>query len=406
MTRNILCYGDSNTWGFIPNSFDMQTLLAKRYNNKQRWTGVLRQELGDNYYVLEDGLNGRTTAYDDFISVNRYRNGLTYLPLCLETHYPIDLIIFMLGINDTKIHFNKSVIEITASMQQLLKFVKTSNKGRDGASPQILLVAEQPMLKIAVASDLFNETSVKKSIELTSAFKLLAQEENVHFLNCGDYVESSKLDGYHLDESAHKILGRVMAEKMKEIFNDPNIIKKDDIHLVSYNPEWPKLANLEIQKIKNNFPEKGIIDIQHIGSTAIPGLSAKPIIDIQIAVKSLEVISHRAILELQKLGYEYWADNPDKTKMFFVKGMPPYGEKRSHHVHIVEKKSRHWRNTLQFRDYLRENLSVAKEYEKLKKKLASEYAYDREKYTDEKADFIKDVLKRARIASIRNKKLS
>lgn len=220
MIRNILCYGDSNTWGYIPNSFDMQTLLAKRYSNHQRWTGILRQELGDNYYILEDGLNGRTTAYDDFISANRYRNGLTYLPLCLETHYPIDLIIFMLGINDTKIHFNKSVIEITASMQQLLKFVKTSNKGKDGSSPQILLVAEQPMLEIAAVSDLFNETSVKKSIELPSAFQLLAEEENVHFLNCGDYVESSKLDGYHLDESAHTILGRVMAEKVKEIFEE------------------------------------------------------------------------------------------------------------------------------------------------------------------------------------------
>jgi GrpB-like predicted nucleotidyltransferase (UPF0157 family) len=103
-----------------------------------------------------------------------------------------------------------------------------------------------------------------------------------------------------------------------------------------------------------------------------------------------------AVPILQKLGYEYWDNNPDPNRMFFVKGMPPYGEKRTHHVHIFEHNSDHWCNKLIFRDYLRSHADVAKEYEQLKAKLAQEHLYDREKYTDEKLDFVNRVLRLAR----------
>ncbi|KTC72559.1 multifunctional nucleotidyltransferase/glutamate rich protein GrpB/ribosomal protein alanine acetyltransferase [Legionella birminghamensis] len=179
------------------------------------------------------------------------------------------------------------------------------------------------------------------------------------------------------------------------IAESPEILKKDHVTLEPYNPEWPSLAQREIDKIKSVFPEHSIIDIQHIGSTAIAGLSAKPILDIQIAVPSLESTKLIAVPILQKLGYEYWADNPDPGRMFFVKGMPPYGEKRTHHVHIVEQNSAHWRNKLLFRDYLRLHPDVASEYEQLKFKLAQEHLYDREKYTDEKLSFVSKVLQLA-----------
>ena len=139
-----------------------------------------------------------------------------------------------------------------------------------------------------------------------------------------------------------------------------------------------------------------MIDIQHMGSTAIPGLPAKPILDIQIAVSSLEDMKLMAVPILQKLGYEYWDSNPDPKRMFFVKGMPPYGEKRTHHVHIFEHNSDHWCNKLIFRDYLRSHVDLAKEYEQLKAKLAQEHLYDREKYTDEKLDFVNQVLRLAK----------
>ena len=143
------------------------------------------------------------------------------------------------------------------------------------------------------------------------------------------------------------------------------------------------------------MPENHILDIQHVGSTAIPGIHAKPIIDIQIAVDSLVAIKQTAIDMLKTLGYEYWHDNPDTERMFFVKGMPPFGDKRTHHVHIVEPASRHWQGKIQFRDYLLSHPEAALEYEKVKIELANQHAYDREKYTDTKTRFVNDILQKA-----------
>jgi len=171
-------------------------------------------------------------------------------------------------------------------------------------------------------------------------------------------------------------------------------IHKDDfVEIVAFYPEWSVRADAEIQKLRSVLPSSSIIDIQHVGSTAIPGMAAKPIIDIQIAVSSLEQMKTIAILALKKLDYEYWYENPDPERMFFVKGMPPFGEKRTHHVHIVEKTSRHWTDKIHFRDYLIQHPEVADEYQKLKIMLAEQYTYDREKYTNAKDEFIEKVLK-------------
>lgn len=108
-----------------------------------------------------------------------------------------------------------------------------------------------------------------------------------------------------------------------------------------YDNQWPVMAELEIKKLRDILPKNNVIDIQHVGSTAIPGMLAKPIIDIQIAVESLEAIKSIAIDELKKSGYEYWYENPDPERMFFVKGRPPFGEKRTHHIHWVSPRSLH-----------------------------------------------------------------
>jgi GrpB-like predicted nucleotidyltransferase (UPF0157 family)/RimJ/RimL family protein N-acetyltransferase len=180
------------------------------------------------------------------------------------------------------------------------------------------------------------------------------------------------------------------------IRDSKDVLAKDHVELVSYNSSWPNEANIEIEKLKNIIPLNCIVDIQHVGSTAIPGLSAKPILDIQIAAKSLDEMKVIAIPALQKLGYEYWYDNPDPERMFFVKGMPPFGEKRTHHVHIVEPTSKHWFGKIAFRDYLIDHPDVAKEYEKLKIELAQQHTFDREEYTNAKADFVDKVLRLAK----------
>lgn len=188
---------------------------------------------------------------------------------------------------------------------------------------------------------------------------------------------------------------------------------KDHVEIVSYNEDWPHQAQIEIDKVRAILPGNCVIDIQHVGSTAIPGLSAKPIIDIQVAARSLDEMKVIAVPALQKIGYEYWADNPDTECMFFVKGMPPFGEKRTHHVHIVELTSKHWEGKILFRDYLISHPEVAKEYEQLKIKLAQQHTFDREQYTNAKGEFVKKVLElangsrqlRERLASVARMKL-
>ena len=220
-----------------------------------------------------------------------------------------------------------------------------------------------------------------------------------------EHLPNSKLvaTAYPENSASQKVLKKagfdfrfkMLLPNGKEIFWY-EIYKNDAIEIVLYNAEWPHMADLEIKKLHEVLPADHILDIQHIGSTAIPGISAKPIIDIQIAVDSLPAIKQPAIDALKILGYEYWYENPDPERMFFVKGMPPFGEKRSHHVHIVRPTSRHWQEKIQFRDYLLSHPEAVTEYAQLKTTLATQHRYDRELYTDSKTQFVNDILKKAR----------
>jgi len=170
--------------------------------------------------------------------------------------------------------------------------------------------------------------------------------------------------------------------------------QEDNIYITPYNSNWPKLAAEEIALIKKNLPYAWIVDIQHIGSTAIPGLPAKPIIDIYIGVASIQE-AQKAIKPIEKLGYVFWSDNPNKEKMFFVKGMPPFGKGRTHHIHIVEYNSTYWRARILFRNYLRTHPDKAEKYAQLKHELMEKYEFDREAYTDAKSSFISSILEKA-----------
>lgn len=180
------------------------------------------------------------------------------------------------------------------------------------------------------------------------------------------------------------------------IREDRDVVDKDAVAIVPYDTAWPEMAEHEMEKLRAILPASKIIDMQHVGSTAIPGMSAKPIIDIQIAVSCLDDMKLMAVPLLQKLGYEYWDANPDATRMFFVRGMPPYGAQRTHHVHIVEPTSKHWHDKLLFRDYLCAHTDIAQAYEHLKHQLAEQHTYDREAYTDAKGDFVRNILSLAK----------
>lgn len=172
-------------------------------------------------------------------------------------------------------------------------------------------------------------------------------------------------------------------------------IKKDKIVLDDYDANWPNLAEQEIQKLYRVISDDNLVDIQHIGSTSTPNAMAKPIIDIYIGVKSTDKAKQHYIEPIVSLGYLYWDENPNPNKLFFVKGMPPHGEGRTHHIHIVNYKSNYWRDRIAFRDYLRSHPEEVQHYNSLKRELALAHQYDREAYTDAKHDYIVSVLKKA-----------
>ena len=168
----------------------------------------------------------------------------------------------------------------------------------------------------------------------------------------------------------------------------------DEIIIVEHNRDWKLFFTLEVERIYQVLNPDLIVRIEHFGSTAIPGLAAKPIIDILIGVNSLEVAKQQAVVPLESLGYAFWRDNPDSKRMFLVKGLPP-DSPRTHHIHIVEPDSILWERLI-FRDYLRKHPEEAQRYEQLKYNLARKYKCDREAYTAGKTKYIESVMQKAR----------
>ena len=167
----------------------------------------------------------------------------------------------------------------------------------------------------------------------------------------------------------------------------------DEVEIVDYDPRWPILFDEEAERLRATLDPSLIVGLEHFGSTAIPGLSAKPIIDILIAVRSLADAQASFVKPLRNLDYVYWAENPRKDRLFFVKGMPPFGSRRSHHVHVTEPHGELWQR-LAFRDYLRAHPEEAAIYEQLKRRLATEHKRDREAYTDAKSAYVESVMRK------------
>jgi GrpB-like predicted nucleotidyltransferase (UPF0157 family) len=168
----------------------------------------------------------------------------------------------------------------------------------------------------------------------------------------------------------------------------------DEIEIVEYDPSWPALFAEEAARLRGALNPDLIVGLEHFGSTAIPGMAAKPIIDILIAVRSLLAARETFVEPLEDLDYVFWADNPKTDRLFFVKGMPPYGERRTHHVHVVEPTAEPWQR-LGFRDYLIAHPEEARRYADLKRKLASAHRTDRESYTEAKAAFVAEIMAKA-----------
>ena len=205
--KTILCYGDSNTWGYNP-------ATQERFGRHERWAGVLRQALGDQYLVIEEGLNGRTTVWDD--PIEGYKNGKTYLIPCLETHRPLDLVIIMLGTNDLKVRFSLPAYDIANGAGVLVEVVQKSAAGPNDRAPQVLLLAPPVVTTLAEFSEMF-EGAVQKSKRFARHYQRVAEEYGCEFLDTAQVIVSSRLDGIHFELEEHRKLGLAVAEKVKQI---------------------------------------------------------------------------------------------------------------------------------------------------------------------------------------------
>lgn len=215
--KSILCYGDSNTWGYVPSELHVKS----RFTREERWTGVLQNLLGTDYYVIEEGLNSRTTNVD--YNVPPDRNGKTYLSPCLYSHAPLDLVIFALGGNDYKTYFNRTSEDIRDGMAELIDIVQSSPYGPElNSAPKVLLLSPpMPLEIIETVKDengiCFMKGSVEKAKKLIGLYKELAQLKECYYLEVVDVILPSQVDGVHLDLEMHSKLAYLIAEKIKII---------------------------------------------------------------------------------------------------------------------------------------------------------------------------------------------
>lgn len=167
------------------------------------------------------------------------------------------------------------------------------------------------------------------------------------------------------------------------------------VEIVDYDPQWPVLYEEEKGRILDIIGRR-IVAIEHVGSTAVPGLAAKPIIDIIVAVRHL-IDAGECIKPLQSIGYEYVPEFEVEIpeRRFFRKGPP---EARTQHIHMIELTSEFWERHLLFRDYLRSHPDVAQQYYQLKKELAARYGSDRKAYAEAKTLFIESIVAKSRTA--------
>lgn len=213
--KRILCFGDSLTWGWIPVEDGAPT---DRFPADVRWTGVLAEQLGAEYEVIEEGLSARTTNIDD--PTDPRLNGAGYLPSCLASHLPLDLVIIMLGTNDTKAYFRREPLDIAVGMSVLVTQVLTSAGGVGTwyPAPQVLVVSPPELAPMPHPwFQLIFEGGQRKSAELAKVYSALASFVNVPFFDAGSVVTTDGVDGIHFTEDNNRDLGVALAEEVRAL---------------------------------------------------------------------------------------------------------------------------------------------------------------------------------------------
>lgn len=202
--KTVLCYGNSLTWGY-------NAAGPSRHALEDRWPNVLQAELGGGVRVIAEGLNGRTTAFDDNLAAED-RNGARVLPTLLGTHSPLDLVIIMLGSNDMKPWIHGNPLAARHGMGRLVKIVRGHAYPFEAKAPEILLVSPPPVCRTENAEfgGMFAGGD-QASQKLAEQYAALADELGCGFFDAGSVAEATPLDGVHLDAENTRKIGEALA---------------------------------------------------------------------------------------------------------------------------------------------------------------------------------------------------
>ena len=207
--HRIVCFGDSLTWGFNPERF-------ARFDENKRWTGVLQKLLGENFKVIEEGQNGRTIATDD--PSGGEKNGIKYIIPCIESQKPLDFLIIMLGTNDMQRQFSYSAANIAGEMELFLEKVQAYNRFQLEDKMKVLLISPPKIKKPlsgAWTDALFDfNSAIKIRDALPLLYNGIAKKFGCDFLDAGEIVEASTVDGIHLDSENQIKLGKEVYNKL------------------------------------------------------------------------------------------------------------------------------------------------------------------------------------------------
>lgn len=199
--KRILCYGDSNTWGHDPETD------GARLGENYRWPSLLQKKLGDKFCVIEEGLCGRTTAFDNNFDIGW--NGYQYFIPCFHSQSPLDLVIIMLGTNDLQILVDKQPEQVGVELEKYIEYIHTVSEEKNDTAPDILFISPIAIDKSITQHKIFNEIygtqSIEKSKRLAPVVELTAKKCGVHFLRGEDFAVPSKLDGLHMDKANHAL---------------------------------------------------------------------------------------------------------------------------------------------------------------------------------------------------------
>ena len=214
--KSVLCFGDSNTWGYDPEA----TALApapRRHGPSVRWTGVLASLLGPDWRVVEEGQNGRTTHLEDPLAP--HRNGSLHLPACLESHKPLDAVVLLLGTNNLKACFRQDAEAIAAALGRMADVILTSNSGPDDRAPRLLLVCPAAVGPFPADSPMAERFAGAEATarELPQACAAMAAARGIAFLDLQPVVSPSPVDGIHFDAAGHQLIGGAVAEALRSL---------------------------------------------------------------------------------------------------------------------------------------------------------------------------------------------